>query len=212
MLMSFLNSHPNVQMDGEALSSLGPRSYQQVLDHIYSPAPFFVKTKGFKYFYYHPVDDDPNAAVRALSAVDGLHIIHLKRTNLFHTLVSQKVASQTDVWHVPAETPGASTRPTLTISMAPADVQGGFEETRQWEQDGEATFRAHPLLTVTYEDLVDHRDTEFRRITDFLGLRPIAPKTRFRKQNKRPMRAVVDNYDELKAAFSNTEWASFFDE
>jgi len=210
MLMSFLNSHPNVRMEGEALAELGSRSLQTVVDRLFAPPPFYVQAQGFKYFYYHPVDADPEAAKQVLAAIDGLHVLHMKRENLFHTLVSHRMADLTDVWHVPNGTDAPPALPTITLD--PDAVRAGFEETRRWERDGAEAFRTRPCLTVTYEALVAHREAEFRRLTTFLNLPPVAPKTRFRKQNNRSMRDTVENYEALKTAFSGTEWASFFDE
>ena len=83
---------------------------------------------------------------------------------------------------------------------------------RAWERSGDEMFCNHPTISIDYEDLVNDCETTFRSITEFLGVQYIKPKTDLRKQNTRSMRETVTNYEELKSAFSDTEWQSFFDD
>jgi len=95
---------------------------------------------------------------------------------------------------------------------SPPQLLRKFAQTRAWEQAGDVRFAAQPRLSVHYEDLVADPDASFRRLTTFLGVDYLPPRTRLRKQNEAPLRSLLANYDALEAQFADTEWATFFDE
>ncbi|WP_280564143.1 hypothetical protein [Chromohalobacter sp. 48-RD10] len=57
LLVSLLNSHPNISADGEIFSKLNGRDYKRIISNAFSRQPRYIKAKGFKIFYYHPQDD-----------------------------------------------------------------------------------------------------------------------------------------------------------
>lgn len=208
MLVSFLNSHPNVYSEGEVLSRLNGQSWERILKKSFSSQAFFVRAKGFKIFYYHPQDGDSTAVFDALSSMPDLHIIHLKRRNILRTIISRKLAEAQGVWKS-YNCFGKGQR-FDAISLTPNELLKGFKETREWEKRGESKFRHHPVLDIFYEDLVAEPSETFKRITDFLEVRYVFPKTWLKKQNSHGVRSSLTNYDELKNFFDGTEWASFF--
>lgn len=213
LLISLLNSHPNVYAEGEILSELNGKNYKDILAKAFGKQPFHVKAKGFKIFYYHPIDDKHSGIWDTLSSIDDLHIIHLKRRNILHTLISRKVASIRDIWVVKSTNwHSGADRNEITVNFSIDELSEGFEQTRRWEQEGDDIFKKQPLISIYYEDLVNHREQTFRKITEFLGVRYILPKTNLKKQNTKSMRDTVTNFEALKSAFSETEWHSFFDD
>jgi hypothetical protein len=195
------------------LANLNGRSYKDILDKAFGKQPFHVKAKGFKIFYYHPLDDKYGGIWDTLSSIDDLHIIHLKRRNILQTLISRKLAGIRDVWFVNStDWLSGADRNEITVTFSVDELNEGFEQTRRWEQDGDDIFRKQPLISIYYEDLVNHQEHVFRQITEFLGVRYIPPKTNLKKQNTKAMRDTVTNFDELKSAFVATEWRSFFDD
>lgn len=212
-LISLLNSHPNIYTEGEILANLNGRNYKDILAKAFGKQPFHVKAKGFKIFYYHPLDDKHGGIWDMLSSIDDLHVIHLKRRNILHTLISRKLAGIRDVWFVKStDWLSGADRNEITVTFSVDELNEGFEQTRRWEQDGDNIFRKQPLISIYYEDLANHREHTFRQITEFLGVRYIPPKTNLKKQNTKAMRDTVTNFDELKSAFAATEWRSFFDD
>jgi LPS sulfotransferase NodH len=213
MLISFLNSHPNIQADGEIFSKLSGRNTKDVLAKAFTKQPLFVKAKGFKIFYYHPLDDKASGVWDALASLNDLHVIHLKRRNILHTLVSRKIADIQDVWVVrSADQHSGADRREITVAFSVDELSEGFKQTREWEQFGEDTFRNHLMISIEYEDLVAYREPTFRKLTEFLGVRYVHPTTQLIKQNTKSMKETIMNYEELKSAFSETEWHPFFDE
>lgn len=211
MLISFLNSHPNVHVEGEIFGELNGRNYKDVLSMTFAKQPYYIKIKGFKIFYYHPLDDESNDTWDGLMNLDNLWVIHLKRRNIFRTLISRKIAGSEDVWAVTSSS-RINSGMNKTVTFTAEELEEGFRQTREWEKDGDEKFRKHPLLSVYYEGLVGDPEGTFAKITDFLGVRYVQPKTNLRKQNPERLRDLVINYDELKPAFLGTEWQPFFEE
>ena len=213
MLIQSLNSHPRIAADYEIFARLGDRDEQGVLAGCFSKQPFYISAKGFKIFYYHPQDRDHSPIWDMLAAVDGLHVIHLKRRNILHALVSSRIAYQTGTYGVRSDKEAQSYQNAVpTVHFTVEDLERDFAQTREWEQEAAARFSDKPILDVAYEDTATQLPEEFRRITDFLGVAPRLPRTDFKKQRIRPLSESVENYAELKAHFQGTQWEAFFDE
>ncbi len=208
LLMSFLNSHPDISAQGEIFSRIDGRDYKVILEEAFGHlSPCEVKAKGFKIFYYHPVDGSSPGLWNALTSNADIKVIHLKRRNVLHTLISRKIAGITDVWGIRS---GLSSQDGSTIQFTTEELKKGFLQTEKWEQRGAKMFAGHSLHTVYYEDLVKDRDESLRKIVVFLGLRYYPLKTNMVKQNRRTPRETISNYDALKAEFANTEYEKFF--
>jgi LPS sulfotransferase NodH len=211
MLISLLNSHPNICAEGEIFSKLNGRRSQDVLAKVFSRQPRFIKARGFKIFYYHPQDDKKNRVWDDLIDMTGLSVIHLKRRNILRTALSRKLASVKKAYiHNPSNTETTGTGKTLTFT--PEELEQTFRATRTAEIGGDRRFKKNPLLTLYYEDLAADPAGSFRKITEFLELKYVEPQTEMRKQNPESLRNLIANYDELKAAFSGSEWLPFFEE
>ena len=213
MLISFLNSHPNIHAQGEIFSKLSGRNHKDVLAKAFARQPFYVKAKGFKIFYYHPQDGKSSGIWEDLASLDDLYVIHLKRRIVLRTLISRKIAGIQDVWvSKSADRPSGADRKEIAVTFTVDELREGFKQTKAWEQAGDDTFRNHPLISIDYEDLVNHPEQTFRQVTEFLGVRYLQPETKLKRQNTRSIMETVTNYEELKSAFSGTEWQPFFDD
>lgn len=210
MLISLINSHPQLRADREIFSKLNGKDYKSVLASAYSKQPHFIKAKGFKIFYCHPQDNSECGIWDDLRAMDDLYVIHLKRQNILRTLLSRKIAGINDVWATESAQPSA--KEAISVSFTVQELIDGFTQTRAWEAEGEMNFRNHRVLSITYEDLINNRSNTFHEVTDFLGAEFIQPKTGLKKQNVGTLRESIENYDELKCTFASTEWANFFED
>lgn len=211
LLISLLNSHRQIRADREIFNRLNGRNYKDILDRAFAKQHFWVKAKGFKIFYYHPIDHIDCGIWNDLLAMDDLYVIHLKRTNILHTLFSRKVAGIQDQWTAQSRSKGQAPREKIRVSFTVDELAKDFQQTRTWEEVAEQNLRNHPLLSVNYEDLVTERAATFRKVTDFLGVDYRLPNTELRKQNPQKLQDLITNYDELKGAFAGTEWAQFFE-
>lgn len=212
MLISCLGSHPAIHAESEVFQRLNGRACAEILDTVFGEHPRRIRAVGFKIFYYHPLDD-PHAGIwEILPAMRELHVIHLRRRNLLRTLVSRKIAGVRDIWSSLEEGQSDHTIGAKEVTMTVDELRAGFRQTREWEKEYLRMFRVQPLLEVIYEDFVADPEVQFRRITDFLGVRYRPPQTSLRRQNPEPLRRLLSNFDELARAFAGTEWAAFFDD
>jgi len=211
LLNSFLNSHPNIHTEGEVASKLNGRKPKDILARSFGKEPYCIKAKGFKIFYYHPMDDDSKDIWHDLLNMDDLRVVHLKRRNIFRTLISRKIAVLQDVWATdsPARTGDGGKK---GVGFTVEELENSFEQTREWENRGDEMFNSHPLVSVCYEDLVSDPESTYRKVTDFLGLQYVHPTTHLKKQNTEKLADLVINYDDLKSAFHETQWEVFFEE
>lgn len=210
LLISFLDSHPNVHARGEIFTLLGNRDYQRVLNSIFGKNPRNVKAVGFKLFYYHPRDNSCPELWNTLVQMPELHVIHLKRQNILRTLLSRRIALKQDLWEI--KQPGQNgTISDRQVSFTRSELLEGFQKTRLWEQKYSKKFAEHPILEVNYENLIENPEKEFHLITRFLKLNSHIPHTCHQQQNPEKTSDLILNYKELREVFSGSEWASFFE-
>lgn len=212
LLLTLLKSHPNIRCDTEIFARLDGRDPREILKQTFARMPFYVLAKGFKLFYYHPLDTQSEELWRQLYAMPDLKIIHLKRRNMLDTLVSRELAEISQKWWQKDQDETRSRGPEPQLELPVDKVKTSFETTAAWQTEAEKNFANHDCLTVYYEDLVKHRDAVFKEITDFLGVKFVPPETNLVKQNRRKKNQVIKNFDELKNAFQGSRWASFFAE
>ena len=211
LLISMLDSHPAIVAGGELFGQLRGRSVDDVLAEIYCRHLPPIKAVGFKIFYYHPIDDPSGTVWRRLDEIEELRVIHLKRRNILRTLVSRKIAGQTDVWGHRKDEAGVDLF-RRQVEMSREELVEGFEETQRWEADFRRRFGDRIVTESYYEDLIADPEAEFQRVTQALGVRPARPQIPYRKQNPEGLRALLTNYAPLKLEFAGTRWAHFFDE
>ena len=227
-LRGLLNSHPAVIVLGEIFRNRDAidfdhpqfpttnsvmKIYQQdpcrFLEKIvFRKIPANYKALGFKLFYYH-ANENPFAKIwSTLKEQSNLHIIHIKRKNILRTHLSRENAVKTGQW---VNTNGKENH-LQTYTLDYDALLNDFVQTRRWEQQADIFFSAHPKLEVIYEELSANTDEEIHKIQQFLDLpdHPVQPQTF--KQIQRPLYEIIENYEDLKTKFKNTEWEAFFED
>lgn len=211
LLLSFLNAHRNVYAESEIFARLDGVDPLARLKRAFGRQPRSVKAKGFKIFYYHPLDIRAPTLWSTLEKSESLRVIHLTRENILRTLLSRKIAEAQDVWTGTAYD-GAGDVRSKSVRFTRQELEEGFSRTRAWEHAAVERFGDHPFLSVTYENLVRDMSAAFARVLAFLDIPYIEPTTKLQKQNPEKLRDLIANYDEMKDAFAATQWQSFFDE
>jgi LPS sulfotransferase NodH len=210
LLVSFLNGHPNIYSEGEIFARMNGQDPVARLDAAFGRQPKHVRAKGFKIFYYHPLDAPGSELWTRLESDFDLRVIHLTRRNILRTLVSRKIAGVQDTWTATRfDAPQVESR---RVGFSVSELEAGFRETRLWEESADKRFATHPLLHISYEDLVGDPGAAYRRLLQFLDASARPPSTGLRRQNPEKLHALVENYDELKRAFAGTRWQDFFDD
>ncbi|MDC1255999.1 sulfotransferase domain-containing protein [bacterium] len=212
-LVSLLNSHPHIHTRGEAFNRLAGQKYQTVLKKEFSKQPNYIKAKGFKIFYYHPLDEESCGIWDELQSMKNLHVIHLTRGNILEILLSRKIADIQDEWLIKSDSNSSDslTKP-VSVSFTVDELTQGFEQTKGWEKEGNEMFKSHKLLPVTYEELITDKNETFKKLSHFLNVGYQSPQTNLKKQNIKTFKERINNYQELKLAFIDTQWSEYFTE
>jgi LPS sulfotransferase NodH len=230
LLIDLLNAHSQVQAFGELFRStevvgwdVRPFTTHQgpKLLALYRSDPLaFLESKvfrrwpahyaavGFKLFYY-PARQPPHSLVWDYLAGDpSIRVIHMKRANILEQYCSLQLAHKTNVWS--SKRPPASEPPPIRLEIEACREH--FAAVRAWEEECALLFKSHQIIDLYYEDLVAKQDREMRRIQNLLELRREPVSSKLVRQRRRPLSHDIANYDDLKRAFANTQWAGFFRE
>lgn len=207
LLVSLLRNCPEIQCRGEVLQRIDGKPLKTTIDELFIPKQKKTKVIGFKYFYYHPVDGDSQKATEILKSIEELKVIHLKRRNLLKTVISCEIAELTGVWYVNDKTNHTEKKP---IEISVEKVKEEIDLTNSRINKGDLDFAANPNITVFYEDLVDNRTTEFRKILDFLNVSETVPgDSPLKKQNPEPLDKLVSNFQEIINSFKGTKYEHY---
>lgn len=231
-----VEGYDNFSAKDRALRDSDPIKF--VEERIFSSQPPEVAAVGFKLLYGQAWDF--SIVLKHLQQDPALHVVHLKRRNMLRTLTSFKLARQTDVWFedqrpaskfTPANlvravrhpaaafrvlrrrtnaitAPGASAK----VTISPTELFE-FETSNQIRINNyDEAFSSHPRLELFYEDVIAHREDTLAATQDFLGVERAALTTTLQRQNPEPLRDLIENYEELRAAFAGLPEAAFFDE
>ena len=168
------------------------------------------KAVGFKFKFEELSLSQFEEATDYLRRNTDIKIIFLTRKNLLKRYVSQYLAVHVNKKYNFHK--GEALPPTERIRLEASECASDFVFTSRRQATYRAFFSEHPLLEVTYEDLVDAHDETLTRIQDFLGVEPLALETKLVKIQQQPLSAVIENFEELRAYFVDTDYAVFFDD
>lgn len=135
----------------------------------------------------------------------AIRIVHLRRKDKLALLISLRLAGELHNWE-------SGSYGDKTVEMPVDWVRDRFEWLSSWETRIAQEFPQDRLLQMTYEDLVADTRGEMARLFDFLDLEPAEVTSRMSRQNTRSKAEVVENYDELRAAFAGTPYAGLFED
>lgn len=206
LLVRLLQSHPQLQCDGEmlhprALSKYRSRWLRAFLR--YFPEPFVLwrasrsdkPAYGFKLLYRHVVF--PARLLFCLRWL-GWKIIHIQRRTLFDVALSRKVAQTTKHW----SDHDASTPEDLHLTFSPEE----FLDQMQWSvnilRQEVRALRGIPHIPVVYEDdLLAEADRQRICNVIFAALRlePHEVSTTKQRTWNRPYPELITNYAELQS-------------
>ncbi|MEN8148710.1 MAG: sulfotransferase [Planctomycetota bacterium] len=224
--LSLLRSHPRVVAHselffprhiywGSAAHSLGAdepylmrireRSPTEFLNRaVFRPYARHTLAVGFK-LMYSQVEEELRAA---LLADDDLRIIHLRRSNILRILISQELARRTGAMSSTSE---ADSRRRLDragkVELSVRQCRKQFERILRFQDEWRG--RAH--LEFDYEDLLRDPQGAAGRAFDLLGIPRRPASSPLVRQTSRGLGELVENLEELAAAFGGTEWEWMFE-
>ncbi len=222
LLVSLMKSHPGIFQHSEILgefqleSQLIRRRISKVGVNAYLDRRLsrigFEKAIGLKLLYGNL--EARYGEVRGVPGVEHLlehvlknpniRVIHLRREDKLALLVSIRLANELRQWV-------SGGYGDTTIEMPVEWVTQKFEWLEAWEARIAQLFPASRLHQMTYEQLAGNTETEMRRLFSFLDLEPAETQSRMSKQNKRTKSEIIENFEELRSAFSGSRFAPLFD-
>ena len=176
---------------------------QQILDdYIFSPQEWKIRAVGFCLHRAGARFGKWPHLWETLAAMPDLLVISLHRKNLLRRYLSFHLRPKRGV---PKSPPAPLV---LDRNQLIADFQLQAAKIAEFDRQ----FHDHPLMTVAYEDLCTNYEATMRNVQVFLKVpyRPLRPETP--KLASKPLPAAIQNYQELKEQFADTEWAEFFDD
>jgi len=170
--------------------------------HIFSKPEKFC---GFKMLY----DQARKTNLReCLKSKPDLVVFHLIRDNTLACEASGAAAYATGKWHTHRQG-WPDHEPQVELDYHQLRRQFCIHDACYRET--EHCFRRNQIVRVLYEDLVSSFAESMARFYEALGASPFVPEMRVKKMSQKPLRERVGNWEELKAAFSDTLYARFFD-
>jgi LPS sulfotransferase NodH len=215
-LTSMLMEHPEIQAEYEKFAVLRQQGADgkgqlEWLDAFLTP-PWIGKKAalGFKTKLVDVLDLD---GFTGLLRRKHCHIIQMRRRNMVKAVVSRinarRLYEASGNWNLYKE---SDRLPPLDID--PIQFDQYLEERRQADQalDDYTAGLSLPKIKVEYEDLLVNRDRVMKELFDFIGVRPQELKGKTLKNTQDNLREVVLNFDDLRARYIGTVYASMFDE
>jgi hypothetical protein len=96
------------------------------------------------------------------------------------------------------------------LSLSAEECKAFFFKAHHQVEHFAGLFAGHPSVEVWYEDLLADRDAGFERVQSFLGVEPRRLSVTLSRQNPEPLSDLIENYEELRAAFVGTPAEPFF--
>ena len=168
-----------------------------------------------------------------LASDEQIQVIHLQRWNLLRAFISLRLTQKTGRLHqqplqigwrrllAGLRHPGRAVERlrarAATRSYAPSGLTLTKEECEQfirkvrWEQGPHnKPFKAHERMDVLYEEMAREPQSIFGQVQQFLGVEARTLSYSQQPLNVAPMRELLANYDELREAFRDTQYAWMF--
>ncbi|QTN38043.1 Nodulation protein H [Cryomorphaceae bacterium] len=211
LLVSLMNSHPDLFCDGEILNKkvLQTKNRVRTRERL-SPKAVY----GFKLLSYQLRDlqdlPDPKAFLQALID-DGYKLIHLRRENNLRQVLSRLYAEHRMTYHAAK---GSQNAPLEKMHLDVDDLLVQLGRSASLDRFEAEVLEGLDFLYVSYEkDLEDntkHPET-MRRVFSFLELDYHEPEAALKKITTKKLSGFIANADEVEHALRDSGYQSFLD-
>ena len=175
---------------------------------LYGSYPTGIESVGFKYHLYH--GNRIPELKEYLRRHREIKIVHLRRKNYLHMLVSEKLAQASNQWELKDK--AADKAHQIRIRLEKEECEETFFQYERQEEGAESQFAGHDTFVLNYEDLVQNQEETLDRVQEFLGVERRRLSSPLKRQRTRQLSEVIENYDSLKQAFKGSRWSVFLDE
>lgn len=241
LLASLLASHPDILCRKEEFSMDNAADFDARGDRNRILSPFFTEPEvtnptseqcierlkkifakrfeavGFKFKFPIQVDSYPEVMAALRQRAEDMRVIHLFRINQMKRGVSRQHLVRLLQSPSITELRGGNTQAEKQSGKIVVDLamlKSFFKrQQRQQKRLDEILVNFPHRHKVAYEELLADQDDVMRGVLEFLGVDPkIELTTNLRKLTPDTLEDVVENYEELVAAFEGTEYEEFLDE
>jgi hypothetical protein len=135
---------------------------------------------------------------------NDLAVLHLTRENVLKAILSNLTAKKRGITHI------TSPVEKVTVRVPPEELKKLLIEREKRDQKFRRMLIGRRHLAISYESFLARRESETRRILDFLGIDHFAPLTsRYVKQNPDALEEILENYGEVTRAFKGTGFEKY---
>jgi LPS sulfotransferase NodH len=134
--------------------------------------------------------------------------ITLHRSNYLRWAVSVKIGKKTGIWHSNKNTTKA-TQINLNLNSFTKDKT--LYETMQYIDNEfnrlQNILKDDEVLLLYYEkDILNNPYQAYKKVCNFLEIKPDNPKIELKPTNPYPLKALISNYNEVKDYLTNTKY------
>lgn len=218
LLVELLNQHRLIACNGEPLNPHDPnwpaereRLSGECLLSLCLDAtivkPAGAPIAGFKLLREHVQNERGAGLLDATLRRRGIRVILLRRGNLLESLRSLAQVEQTGRWQDPVGDAGAA----HPVRLPPDRCASYFAKVDGFFADLRSRCAHLERVELTYEDLTG-APRPLDPVWKLLDVAPVsAQRTVLNRQEARPLRETVANFDELREHFVDTPYGQFFD-
>lgn len=213
-LTHLLNSHPEILALSEELLDLKEEGAEAQMawarDFLSPPLVGRYRVRGFNVKPHDTLDLD---AFGRLLQEKQCKILHMQRRNRVKTAISvingRRLAAQTGKWGLFDK---ANQPPSFTVDFEEFDR--AIKHREEWDQKLEEYIRRLQLATLPmyYEDLLQDKDAFLDRVFTFLEVKPWPVEAKTLKITNDDLSKVIENFDELRGRYEETQYEDMFDE
>ena len=136
------------------------------------------------------------------------YFILIRRKNWFRSIVSERISAKTDVWHFYGGDKAKLKKIHLPLNK-PKPLVERIENLERGMQEVETLLAGKNVLNLTYEDDIEQDPQKaYRSICKFVNMEETKASVTLSKTNPFPLKDIIENFAEVKAALHNTpyEW------
>lgn len=205
LLISLLNSNPNIRAYGEKFNRLKKKNCNLIYKEIFPMKSY--KAIGFKIFYQHPIDSEDKTIWDLIKRNKNIKIVHLQRKNILRIHISRLIAGKTKRWSSIKE--GEIEVDTKKIFIDFEKLIDDVNNTKNWVNNLNNEFENNRIINIYYEDLVKNKNETIKDICKFLGVPHYKSSSKLKKQNPEKIEDLIINYNEIKEKLENTQFSQY---
>ena len=162
----------------------------------------------FKPFHFTIANSSATEFLNQSFLLNFTYFILIRRKNWLRSIVSAKISAKTDVWHFYGKDIANLKKIHLPLNK-PEPLVERIENLEIQMQEVETLLAGKNVLNLTYEDDIEQDPQKaYRSICEFVDMKPTKASVSLNKTNPFPLKDIIENFAEVKAALQNTpyEW------